>query len=66
MADFGMMQTAWNVTDYPDPPYRHPVFCPVCGNECDWIYENELGEVVGCDGCLSEMDAYEWANQGEM
>ena len=66
MDDFGMMQTAWGVHDYPDPPYHPPVFCPVCGSECDWTYINELGDVVGCDECLEEMDAYEWANLGEM
>ena len=58
--------TAWMVHDYPDEPMYPVVFCPVCGDECRWIYLNMQEEVVGCDSCLGEMDAYEWSQLGEM
>lgn len=47
-------------TGYPDgkePDFPH---CPVCGKECETLYtSDEDGSVVGCDGCLTEHDAWE-------
>lgn len=60
MAGTGMMQTAWGVCDYPNPPYRVTACCPVCGEECRWLYRNGVGDIVGCDVCLDEIDAEEW------
>ena len=43
-----------------------PVICPVCGAECEEIYETkEYGEVLGCDQCILTRDAYEWKDQQE-
>lgn len=52
----------WGVK-YPEPPERHNPHCPVCGEECDTVFINWLGEVVGCDSCLTDMDAYDWEEQ---
>jgi hypothetical protein len=35
-----------------------PVFCPVCGEECDTLFKRD-GETVGCEMCIEEVDAYE-------
>lgn len=38
--------------------------CPVCGEETDTLYKNTYGEIVGCDGCIQTVDAWEekkWA-----
>ena len=46
-------------TGYPDgkePTYPH---CPVCSAECDTIYKNSDGDIVGCDECISTADAWE-------
>ncbi len=33
--------------------------CPVCGEETDTLYRGQAGEIVGCDGCLDRIDAWE-------
>lgn len=49
-------------------PDEYPV-CPVCGNECGKVYKDQYGEIVGCDECLTERDAWEedeccpWRNE---
>lgn len=42
--------------DGKDPAY--PV-CPVCGEECERVYTNRYSDVVGCDVCLTDGDAWE-------
>lgn len=56
----------WGVHDYPGPPDEKPQpVCPVCGQECYTVYLLN-GEVVGCDNCILEVNAYEWlADQEE-
>ena len=47
-------------------PDDKPVISPVCGAECEKIYESrEYGEVFGCDQCILIRDAYEWQDQHE-
>lgn len=38
--------------------YDVPI-CPVCGEETDTYYKNENGEIVGCDNCITAVDAWE-------
>lgn len=33
--------------------------CPVCGEETDTLYKNAEGEIVGCDACIREVDAWD-------
>ena len=43
------------------PPYDDfDVYCPVCGRECEELYLDEDDEVVGCDRCITSVDAYDW------
>lgn len=47
------------LTGYPDgkePTYPH---CPVCGEECETIYRTSDFGIVGCDVCLSTIDAWD-------
>ena len=49
--------------DYRLEPPRVEEFiprCPVCGAECDTLYEDMFGEFAGCDRCIRLMDAYEY------
>lgn len=46
----------------PDEP-DYPI-CPVCGEECERIYKNG-NEVVGCDNCIVEVNAWEWQEEQE-
>ena len=32
--------------------------CPVCDQECSYVYKNVFGDIVGCDECLKEYDAW--------
>lgn len=46
-------------TGYPDgrePEYPH---CPVCGSECETVYMDECRDIVACDVCLREQDAWD-------
>lgn len=45
-------------TGYP-VPVKWPR-CPVCGQECSSVYRNGDGEIVACDNCLEELDAWDW------
>lgn len=40
-----------------------PVYCPICGEECETIYADLNGEVFGCDQCIMKQDAWEWAEE---
>jgi len=40
-----------------------PIECPICGEECETIYRDRYGEVVGCDECITTQEAYEWAEE---
>lgn len=51
-----MVREYW--LDPPADPTR-PV-CPECGEECDVLYMDASGKIVGCDQCLTEIDAYDW------
>ena len=39
------------------PEYIGP-HCPVCGEACELVYRSG-GEVLGCDFCVTTMDAWE-------
>ena len=36
--------------------------CPVCGADCPerFFVNIKTDEVIGCDECMGEVDAYEW------
>jgi len=55
--------------DVPDrrlepPPEQQMIepHCPICGASCDTFHVNKDREIVGCDVCLSAVDAWEWVN----
>ena len=56
---------AWMVHDYPEPPPETdtacPV-CPVCGAECDTFHIDRDRDIVGCENCMSAVDAWDWVN----
>ena len=33
--------------------------CPCCGEECDKIFVVSYGEIVGCEYCIEERDAWQ-------
>lgn len=41
--------------DGKDPKY--PI-CPICDRECSTIYISADNEIVGCDQCITECDAW--------
>ena len=40
------------------PPEEQPVFCPICGEECDTIYKDRDGTIFGCENCVTTQDAW--------
>jgi len=52
-------------TGYPDGVEPRWPRCPICNNECETIYWSKAGEVVGCDMCLEEQDAYDYMKEFE-
>lgn len=44
-----------NLEDKDPEEYPH---CPVCGDECEKVYRNREGDIVGCDCCLDDSDAW--------
>ena len=60
------------IPDHPDiqrmeregVPCADPVICPVCGDECEWIYKKD-GDVIGCDNCVDQISSDIWAEEEE-
>lgn len=48
--------------NYHDENYRDPKtpVCPMCGKETDTYYRTESGVIVGCNNCLTAVDAWEY------
>lgn len=44
-----------------------PVICPVCGAECETVFFSDVRwkDIVACNKCLREQDAYEWRDEEE-
>lgn len=49
-----MMQTG-----YPSWIRKEEPICPKCREECSTIFKNSDGEIVGCDVCLTQTEAWE-------
>jgi len=46
------------------PPYDEvEVYCPICGRECETIYKDSEGTEFGCNNCVKEIDARDWAEE---
>lgn len=43
----------------PMPELPEPT-CPICGKECETIYQDGTGDVIGCDRCVKSQDAWDW------
>lgn len=46
-------------TGFPPWEKQDTPICPVCGQECETVYCDASGEIVGCDECLCRKDAWE-------
>lgn len=50
-------------TGYPTPvSWPH---CPLCGEECETIYKDYYGDVVGCENCIETSNAWELSNENK-
>lgn len=43
---------------YGEPDELFPI-CPVCGEEADTFYKTDYGNIVGCDNCITKVDAWD-------
>lgn len=46
-------------TGYPCRKKEEYPICPICGEICDTVFCDRTGELIGCDECVSEKDAWE-------
>lgn len=46
-------------TGYPDGKEPQTPICPICGEECETIYKEMYGSILGCDICISREDAWD-------
>lgn len=42
------------------PPEPDEAYCPVCGSSCGKYFRSLNGEILGCDECVEEVDAFEY------
>ena len=43
-----------------EPPEEVPMpRCPICGEECEKLFLDTTGAVVGCESCVEIRNAYE-------
>lgn len=41
-------------------PGGDEIICPVCGKDAENFFLDDSNNVVGCDRCVREVDAYSW------
>ena len=46
-------------TGYPYSKEPEYPCCPECGEECDTLYRDRHGRVLGCENCIQKVDAWE-------
>jgi len=53
--------------DVPERPVEPPAEeepieprCPICCKTCDTFHIDKYHEIVGCENCLSAVDAWDW------
>ena len=49
---------------YYEPPESDPPRCPVCGEETDTFKKDYYGDIVGCDHCIKDVDAWDYVEDG--
>lgn len=47
-------------TGHPDGREPKPPRCPVCDKEFETLYKDRYGDVVGCDCCMTTVDAWDY------
>ena len=49
-------------TGYPNGEPRWP-HCPVCGKECERIYQDKDGYNFGCNLCVRQIDGWDYEEE---
>lgn len=47
------------------PEPKNPPRCPVCMAETDTFKRDYWGDIVGCDECIEDVDAWDWREEHE-
>lgn len=47
------------------PEPTKPPCCPVCMQETDTFFRDYWNEIVGCDNCITPVDAWDWRSEHE-
>ena len=43
-----------------NPPEPTPPICPICGAETDTFKKDYYGDIIGCDECVKDVDAWDY------
>lgn len=54
------MRNADPPPSYYEPPEPKMPRCPVCGAETDTFKRDYYGDIVGCDECVKDIDAWDY------
>lgn len=46
-------------TGYPNGKTQQYPVCPVCGEDCETMYKDWYGRYIGCNVCVSTVDAWD-------
>ena len=47
------------LTGYPDCKEPCVPRCPICREEVDFFYKDKYGDIVGCEECVSTVNAWD-------
>lgn len=48
-----------------DPPEPKPVYCPICCEEAYKLYRGFWNQIIGCDQCVTEIDANDYEKEND-
>lgn len=55
-----MKRIILNGNSYDDIPDIPMPICPICQNECNDLYLTEEKMVIGCECCITKVDAWDY------
>ena len=50
---------------YYEPEETPPPVCPICGQETDTFRMDFYGDIIGCDRCVKDVDAWYYRREHE-
>ena len=58
-----MEKAKYSYPNLTPPEPTPPPICPICGAETDTFKRDYFGDIVGCDECIKEVDAWDYREE---